>query len=428
MSEAVPSEVKGADELQVEHLFRHQSGRLVAGLVRIFGAAHLDLVEDVVQEAFLTALRRWPYDGVPDDPTAWIVRVAKNRALDVLRRHGRWRSREAEVKRLAESVERRFESPRVVFESELPDEQLSLMFACCHPLLARDSQVALVLKTVGGFSVDEIARAFLTRPATVAQRLVRAKRRLRELDVAMEIPAAAELPARVEAVSESLYLMFNEGYGAFEGEDLIRSDLCREATRLAELVAGHPVTGSPQAHALAALFYFQAARLPARSGANGELMPLGEQDRARWDHRMVKLGLHHFRASAQGEERTDYHLQAEIASCHSLAESEQATDWGRILDCYDLLLSRQRSPVVALNRAVALFKVQGTEAALHALSGLDGDARFRGYAPFWITRGELLREAGLFEEAERELSVALELAGNEAARSFIAGRIERLPG
>ena len=400
----------------------------MALLARIFGPKNLELAEDVVQDAFLTALRRWPFDGVPDQPKAWISRVARNRALDVLRRSTRWKDREDQVAHQLTAALEAASAPerQPAFEAELRDAQLELVFACCHPEVPRDAQVALVLKTVGGFGVEEIARAFLVKEATIYQRLVRAKRRLRDADIHLALPSPGELESRLDTVHESLYLMFNEGYGAFQGSDLIRIDLCREALRLASLVAEHPRTGSARSDALAALFHFQAARLEARFGRDGELLRLEDQDRSRWDRSLISRGLRLLAASARGNEESAYHLQAEIASCHSLAASPDDTNWQQILDAYDRLWQRQPSPVVALNRAVALGRVEGTEAALHALEPIEGQACLERYYPFYVTRGELLERVGAVDRARADLEMALELAGNEAVRDFVSRKLTAL--
>jgi len=415
---AAPAVVRSS----VDSVFRRRAGQLSATLTRILGIEHLDLVEDVVHDAFVQALRTWPYSGVPDNPSAWILSVARNRALDILRRQGRWRERSADVERAilpgADGGEL-----RSYFSHEVEDDQLRLMFACCHPALSRDAQVALTLKTVGGFSVVEIGRAFLTGRATVAQRVVRAKRTLREVGATLDVPSGDRLAPRREAVLEVLYLMFNEGYAACEGEDLVRADLCREAIRLAELVAAHELLGAPVVHALAALFLFQAARQPARVDADGELVPLEKQDRGRWDRSALRRALGHLRLAGRGTEVTPYHLQAEIASCHSLADSFEETDWRRILDCYDALAARDPSPVVALNRAVALAEVEGPEVALRALAHVADHPTLRAYEARWAIEGDLLCRLDRGREAAAAFAKGVELSRSQPVRRHLARRL-----
>ncbi|MCI0525318.1 MAG: sigma-70 family RNA polymerase sigma factor [Acidobacteria bacterium] len=404
----------------VDHLFRHRAGQMVATLTRIFGIERLDLVEDAVQDALVQALRLWPYRGIPDNPSAWLIEVAKNRMLDSLRRDRRTQEIPDETEF---PIEEFTGETGARFASEIRDDQLRMIFTCCHPLIPSDGQIALTLKTVGGFSVSEIARAFLAQEPAIAKTLVRAKQRLREFDLKLEMPQPDKLPARLESVLKVLYLMFNEGYSALEGEELVRTDLCHEAIRLCELLAEHPVTGEPKVHALAALLLFQGARLNARCDAAGELMLLAEQDRSLWNQTMLRRGLHHFQKSASGDELSDYHLEAEIASCHVVAESFEATDWPRVLDCYEQLLNRQPSPIVALNRIVALAKVHGVEVGLVELDKIAEDRTLRNYYPFFAARGELLREAGRTNEAIEAYQKALGLTSSEPIRRFLIKRI-----
>jgi len=401
----------------VDHLFRHRAGQMIATLTRIFGIERLDQVEDAVQDAIVRALRSWPYQGAPDNPSAWLIQVAKNRMLDQLRRDSRVTEAADEIK-----IPTGGEAD-AAFANEIRDDQLRMIFTCCHPLIPEDGQIALTLKIVGGFSVSEIARAFLAREPSVTKTIVRAKQRLREFDVKLAMPAPDKLPARLDSVLKVIYLMFNEGYSALEGEELVRTDLCHEAIRLCELLAGHPVTGAPKVHALGALLLFQGARLAARCDAAGELLLLSEQDRSLWDRAMIKGGLRHLRKSASGDEVSDYHLEAEIAACHALAQSFEDTDWPRVLDSYEELLKRKPSPVVALNRIVALAKVDGVDAGLAELNKLSEIRALRNYCPFYAARGELLREAGNRSEAIDSYQKALGLTSSEPVRRFLMKRI-----
>lgn len=403
----------------IDHLFRHHAGQMVAVLVRRFGVGYIDLVEDSVQDALLTAMKRWPYSGVPENQTAWLVQVAKNRMVDRLRRDSRSGPIEDAERQHVETAD-----DPARFAGELDEDQIRMIFACCHPVIPADSRVALTLKIVGGFSVAEIARAYLAGNDAVAKMLTRAKNRLRDAEV--EIPAGSELAERLDSVLRVLYLMFNEGYSASAGPDLIRRDLCFEAIRLVELLLAHPLTSMPKVFALASLFFFQAARLGTRTDAGGDLLLLPQQDRALWDREMLANGLDRFRRAAAGDELSDYHLEAEIASLHALAPSYETTDWPRIIRCYDLLLERTFSPVVALNRVVAVGEMSGPEPALRDLSGLAGNYLMTSFDLFHITRGHFLASAGNRAEAVRAFQRADELAGNDAVRRFIRRRIEML--
>ena len=401
----------------VDHLFRHQAGQVVATLTRIFGPQQIDLAEDVVQETLLKALRQWPYHGIPDNPGAWIMRVAKNHALDILRREHTLRGKHERLAALAALDDPA--TPAEILDCELRDDMLRMMFTCCHPAIGRDARVALTLKALGGFGVRELARAFLTQETTIAQRLVRAKRTLRAQRIPFAVPDAAELPARLGSVLEVLYLLFNEGYSAHAGENLVRHELCAEAIRLTSLLAAHPAGDQPAVHALLALMLLQAARLPARTTAAGDLLLLEEQDRALWDRALIDRGLDELERSARGDELTEYHLQAGIAACHAIAPSYAATDWPRILADYDELAALSESPVVALNRAVALAMVAGPRAGLDALGPVGELPGMAGYHLFHATRAELLRrmddKAGALESYHR----ALDHVATEPERRFL---------
>ncbi|HVG08491.1 MAG TPA: sigma-70 family RNA polymerase sigma factor [Thermoanaerobaculia bacterium] len=393
----------------VDHLFRREAGRMVAGLTRIFGPAHLGLAEDVVQEALLQALRIWPFRGVPDNPTGWLIQVAKNRALDALRRNASLAAKGEDIRAWAAALT----GPEP--ETEM-DDQLRLIFICCQSAVPPEARVALTLKTVGGFGVPEIARAFLAKEATVAQRLVRAKHRLQQVKPPFELPR--DLPSALDSVLEVLYAMFNEGYSTHRGEELVRRDICLEAIRLARLVAGHPALDTPKAHALAALLHLQGARLASRVDAEGNLLLLSEQDRSAWDRGMIAAGFRHLDRSARGDELSVYHLEAGIAAAHNAGE----TDWPEILRLYDLLLAAKPSPVVALNRAVALAMVEGPEAGLAALAPI----RLDDYYLLPATEGELHARAGHPHEAAEAFYRALEMTCPEPVRRRLAERMREL--
>ena len=409
----------------IEQLFRREAGRITASLTSVFGLRHLELVEDALQEALLTALRQWSYGNLPPNPAAWLMQVAKNRALDVVRRDARFREREEAIVSSMERHPAFSPSPNALMSDEIRDDQLRLIFACCHPALAPESRVALTLKTLCGFNAGEIARAFLTTSETIAKRLTRARGRLRQEKVPFEIPSGPELSARLDSVLDVLYLLFNEGYNASHGSDIIRRDFCDEAIRLATLLTQNAATGTPKTHALLALFLLQAARFGARLGAAGEILLLEDQDRSRWNRELIAEGLAHLERAAVGEEVSAFHLEAGIASCHCLATSYDETNWARILSLYDLLAAISGSPVAALNRAVVVAKIHGAAAGLEALEKLGNEKTLQRYYLLYAIRAELLTELGQMAEAKDNYRHALSLTELAAERRFLKERMER---
>jgi RNA polymerase sigma factor (sigma-70 family) len=407
----------------VEHLFRHESAKMVATLTRIFGIEHLNLAEDVVQEALGRALQTWPYRGVPENPSAWIMRASRNLALDVIRREKVFHAKEAEIARL---MERDGSAPEVAvsLEHEIADDRLRMMFVCCHPVISPEAQVALALKTLCGFSVPEISHAFLTTEAAIAKRLTRAKQKIQEAQVPFEIPAGNELQRRLDSVLQSLYLLFNEGYKASSGEKLVREELCKEAICLTELLAQHPAGNQPKTHALLALMLLNAARISARADDEGNLLRLEEQDRTRWDQEMIARGMFHLRESAAGADISEYHLQAGIAACHATAMDYQSTDWARILSLYDRLIELDHSPVVALNRAVAVANVRGPEAGLQTLRAIRDRGKLDSYYLFYSVIGELEMRLSNHAAAAEQFRKAFELAETKSERAFLLKRLE----
>jgi RNA polymerase sigma-70 factor (ECF subfamily) len=397
---------------------------MVAWLTRIFGPAHLELAEEVVQDALVKALQQWPHTGVPDNPPAWLMRVARNGALDVLRRHAAFRDRVPAV----EAALYQHTPAAAAADEAIGDDELRMVFLCCHPSIPRDARVALSLKVAGGFSVREIARAFLAPEATIAQRLVRAKRALRAEGASLDLPAGADLAARLEPVLEVIYLLFNEGYGAESGDDLIRVDLCREALRLGRAIAGSPLTTTPAAHALVALMAFQAARFDARVDAHGEMVLLEDQDRTRWDPRLIALGFRHLEQSAEGPRMSAYHAQAAIAAVHAGTTTAAGTPWRTILAHYDALMAIAPSPVVALNRAVALSKVSGPPAGLEAIAAIERADELDRYHLLWSVKGQLLAAAGAADAARACYAAALALPCSEPERRFLRRRMDALSG
>ena len=406
----------------LEHLFRHQAGRLVARLTRVIGPSHVALAEESVQDAMMRALLTWPYQGAPDNPAGWLFRVAHNIAIDAVRRDKVFGDKsDAIVAEITRSAAAAAEDPDV--EEQLRDDELRMIFMCCHPALSRDASVALSLKTVGGFSVREIARAFLADEPAIAQRLVRAKRQIRDRQLTLDLPSGRELAGRLDAVVDVIYFMFNEGYATRVGGDLIRQDLCLEALRLARLVASASIA-TPRVHALAALIALQAARLPARVDEAGDLVLLEYQDRSRWDERLIAIGFHHFDRSMAGDEVSEYHVQAAIAATHARALDPASLDWPLILRLYDQLLAINPSPVVALNRAVALAKVRGPAEALAAIAPLERDPALRDYHLLLAVRGQLLLDLGRHEEARKAFRAALACECSEPERRFLQRKLE----
>jgi RNA polymerase sigma-70 factor (ECF subfamily) len=404
----------------LDHLFRRQAGRMVSHLARLLGPAHLSLAEEAVQDAMLRALSSWPYDGVPDNPEGWLFRVAHNAAIDAVRRNRMADGKTAELARAAS----RAPGGDPDIEKDLRDDELSLILMCCHPQIPAESRVALSLKTAGGFSVREIARAFLADDAAVAQRLVRAKRQIREQHLSLDMPRGREADERLDSVLAVIYSMFNEGYAAHQGEDLIRAELCREALRLGRLIAASTLV-RPKVHALVALMALQAARLPARVDEAGDLILLEDQDSERWDQRMIALGFRHFDLSITGEEVSRYHVESAIAASHV----RQGRDWRVILELYDQLMSLDPgSPVVQLNRAVAVGRVHGAEAALEALVPIANDTKLRDYHLLLAVQGHFLLELGRNEEAAAAFRDALECRCSEPERRFLRRRLAQCLG
>jgi RNA polymerase sigma-70 factor (ECF subfamily) len=414
--------VLATPDVLVDHLFRNRAGQMVAYLTRLLGPEHIDLAEEVVQEALLKALQNWPYSGIPQNPAGWLFRVARNAALDAIRH--RTLAGEKNVEFAAERI-RDVEAAvgdGTHIEDQLRDDELRMVLMCCHPALPRDARVALSLKTVGGFSTREIARAFLSDEPTIAQRLVRAKRQIRESAIAFELPLGDDLALRLDSALEVIYLMFNEGYAAQSGEGLVRQDLCGEALRLGRLLAKSSV-GTPQAHALVALIAFQAARLPARVDSAGELVLLEDQDRTLWDQKLVALGFHHFSQCAEGAHMSAYHVQAAIAAVYAGAQQSTHIDWPAILSLYDRLMEISPSPVVALNRAVAIAKVEGPQAALAALRPLAEDRSLRNYHLLPAVQGRLLLNLGDHEAAADCFRQALERPCSEPEKRFLQRKL-----
>jgi RNA polymerase sigma factor (sigma-70 family) len=423
----VPAPPPGEVTQVVEHFFRHEAGKIVSTLTRIFGVEQLNRAEDVVQETLVRALQTWPYYGIPRNPSAWITQVAKNLALDLIRRDKVFRNKENEIALLMEQVSADAETiDSASRENGIADDRLRMMFTCCHPMIPQEAQVALALKTLCGFSPAEIARAFLTSEAATAKRLTRAKQRIRDARIAFEIPTGDELTGRLDGVLQTLYLLFNEGYKASGGEHLIRAELCHEAIRLAGLLAEHPAGDRPRVHALLALMLLNGARLPARLDAEGNILRLEEQNRSLWDQPTIARGLYHLMQSTADDEASEYHLQAGIAACHCAAQDYPSTDWPRILSLYDRLIELDNSPVVALNRAVAVANVHGPRAGIEAVEAIHDRQQLNCYYLLYAVLGEFEADLDHRETAMNHFRKALELATMKSEQVFLAKKIQEL--
>lgn len=403
--------------MDIERLYRDESGRILATLIRLLG--DFDLAEEAMQEAFAAAFQQWPRDGTPAHPRAWLVATARHKAVDHLRRRTRLEAKRDELERLA-----MLEDPPVVEEvdSMLADDSLRLIFTCCHPALAVEAQVALTLRTVCGLSTEEIARAFLVPVPTLAQRLVRAKQKIRDAAIPYQVPPKEELPERLGAVMLVVYLVFNEGYAASSGDARLRRELCSEATRVGRLLC-EVMPEEPEARGLLSLMLLHDSRRDARVGPEGEVVLLDEQDRTLWDREQIREGVALLESALRSGPPGMYELQAAIAALHAQADRAEDTDWHQIVQLYEMLLRVHPSPVVELNHAAAVAMAEGPLRGLRLLDALEARGDLRSYHLLPAARGDLLRRLGRWEEAARAYRRALSLATNGAEQRFLSRRL-----
>lgn len=404
----------------VETLYRDESRRVLATLIRLLG--DFELAEEALHEAFRAALEQWPRDGIPDSPRAWLVSAGRFKAIDGLRRRGRF----SPLTDPAAIVDGAGADPAATEDEGIADDRLRLIFTCCHPALSADARVALTLREVCDLTTEEIARAFLTPVATVAQRIVRAKAKIRRAGIPYEVPGHAELPRRLEGVLRVIYLVYNEGYAASSGATLVRTDLSMEAIRLGRLLLGLLPDSDPEAEGLLALMLLQESRREARADADGEIVLLDEQDRTRWDGTLIREGIARVEQALRRGGPGRYALQAAIAAVHAEAATPEETDWPQIIALYDLLLQLEPSPVIALNRAVALAMRDGPGAGLAEVDAVIADGRLDDYHLAHAARADLLRRLDLADEAAAAYRRALELVQQEPEARFLRRRLAML--
>lgn len=410
----------------VDHLYRHEAGKLVAVLTRVFGPAHIQLAEDVVQDSLIEAIKDWPYKGLPSDPSAWLYKVAKNKALNILNREKYKRQYIVETVHQQSQWTDPSANDFAFAEHPVQDDQLRMIFTACHPSLSKDSQVALTLKTLCGFSISEIAHAFFTTEDTINKRLVRARQKIREANIPFEVPAPAEMEGRLEAVLETVYLVFNEGYSASSGDEIIRYELCEEAIRLAEIMAVHPaIQNKDNVYALLALMLLNAARFSSRIDASGNIRTLSEQDRTLWNTSLIQNGFSYLEKSTGQSAISVYHIMATISAYHCAAPDFESTDWKGILNLYDHLLLLDHSPLVKLNRSVPLAKVAGVQKALEELEQLKTDLSFTSYHLLYATEAEFYFEIKEFSKAAEAFRKAIHYSPLQAEKELLQKKLDR---
>lgn len=417
----------GAGEADHYYSFRHESGKLVSVLTKIFGIHNLEMAEDVVQDTLVKALSQWKMKGLPADPSAWLFTVARNKVLDNIRREKRHSAFSADIAHLLKSEYTLVPTVRqMVSDKEIQDDLLRMMFTCCHPSLPVESQVAMILKTLCGFSVPEVSKAFVTSADNIEKRLYRARLQYRTGKIAFEIPLLNELDQRLDNVLLAIYLLFNEGYSSMQHEKLIRADLLGESMRLAQLLVGHPSTRSPKAWALLALMCFTNARNNSRLDGEGNILLLRDQDRAQWDQNLIQLGMTYLSRSAEGKDISKYHLEAAIAFEHCTAPSFSQTNWRNILHYYDLLYQIQPTPVVGLNRAIVVAEVEGPAQAITTIQSIPGIDTLEQYHLLHSTLGQLYSQINNQDKARSFFEKALSLTQSKLERKLLLEKISKI--
>ena len=410
----------------VDHLFRHEAGKMIAVLTRIFGIHNLELVEDTVQEAFVKALQVWKYHPIPDNPSAWLMRVARNRTIDLIRRQQRLADISDELSdKLQSNTEQTI--GQFFLETEIADSQLRMIFTCCHPALNPEDQIALTLKTISGFGVQEIAKALVSQESAIQKRLYRAKEYIKNHTIRFEIPVGTELLDRLDTVYTVLYLLFNEGYNSMKADELIRYDLCAEAMRLCKLLTEHRVGSQPSAYALLSLMCFQASRFDSRLGEDNTIILLQQQDRSKWNRDLIAMGYHYLNFSSTGHQLSVYHIESAIAAEHCLSPDFESTNWQSLLYLYDCLLERKPIPIVQLNRAILLAQIGQLSTAIDTILDIPGirDLLARHYI-YPAVLGDLYSRAGNIPEAHRLLSTACQLTPSLAEKRLLQDKPNNL--
>ena len=413
----------------INHLFRQESGRMVSVLLKIFGSNNLELAEDVVQDALISALETWKIKGVPDNPKAWLYRAAKNKAIDMLRKE-----------KFSESID--FEDPeRQLLKSEytlantmeqlwdddsIKDDFLAMMFACCHPEISEENQITFILKSLCGFSTKEVASSFLTSEDTISKRLYRTKEFFRKSGTRPKIPSSNEIVPRTKAVLNSIYLMFNEGYNSTHADELVREDLITQALLLCRSLTEHEKTNLPEVYALMALMCFHASRSKSRVSEEGEMVLLADQNRNLWNQELITLGNQYLNQSAFGKSMSMFHLEAAIASAHCAAQKFEDTDWKLILNCYDQMLAVSEDPVVRINRSIAVAEISGAKTALESLKQLEKDSRIQKYYMYHSVVGEFNERLNQHQLARNHYELAKRLTQSEREKSFLDGKLKKL--
>jgi RNA polymerase sigma factor (sigma-70 family) len=407
----------------VDHLFRHESGKMVSVLTRLLGWEHLETAHDLVQDTLLQAMNSWSFGSIPDNPQAWLYRVAQNKAIDFLRREKKLKEITPRYAYLLQSEYTLSPTVNQFFlQNEIEDSQLRMIFACCHPSIPEDSQIAFVLKTLCGLTVAEIAKAYLSNDETIAKRIYRAREKIKTDGIELEVPTGDELPPRLNNVLKSLYLLFNEGYNSSNPDLLIRDELCGEALRLCYLLSGNQATNLPRTRALLALFCFQSSRLSARLDDKGNIILLQRQDRSKWNNELIQRGFGYIDEATDGREATRYHFEAAIASLHAAADSFEATDWKSIYDLYDMLYRLEPGPIVALNKAIASAYAISRENALKELFNIKG---LEKYYLYYASAGEMYLDLDKKNEAKTYFEKALQLTGSLSEQQLLLDKIKK---